>query len=281
MNRAKFMNKKTSFKCQKFFTLINDKDIETLINEIEKLLYIEDALVNTKSFNGSYEILNLAGKMFLYLNSCPKEQTNWIRFYKDLISKKSITEIILTLNRLQNIKVNEDMKHVNMIASKTLDYISAKLSLKYTLFKKLTLREYKFGFEPKLTKGSNGELFKYGDLINHPVHIIDKRIAKKSISALIPFCEFGGNMSLVGVKMENFSMPVCSAFEPKVLYDQLCYEIDLEKFRDYDDIVGNQLKKGFVFIMDYNEDRQVTRKTNAGVSILYYKLLDNSLLKRL
>ena len=39
--------------------------------------------------------------------------------------------------------------------------------------------------------------------------------------------------------------------------DQLCYEVDLNKYKNYDNI-EQQLKLGFVFFMDYNEDRQVT-----------------------
>ena len=52
-----------------------------------------------------------------------------------------------------------------------------------------------------------------------------------------------------------FEVPVCNAFEPQLLYDQLCYMMDLEKFRNNDNI-QKQLKEGLVFIMDYNEDRQ-------------------------
>ena len=72
-------------------------------------------------------------------------------------------------------------------------------------------------------------------------------------------------MSSVGVNIEEFSVPVCNAFEESILHDQLCYEIDLEKYRDQDDIVGNQLKKGFAFIMDYNEDRQFIIDSSTGV----------------
>ena len=37
---------------------------------------------------------------------------------------------------------------------------------------------------------------------------------------------------------------------------KICYQIDLEQYRDNLNI-ETQLRKGFVFIMDYNEDRQV------------------------
>ena len=37
--------------------------------------------------------------------------------------------------------------------------------------------------------------------------------------------------------------------------DQLCYEVDLNKFSKKNNI-ENELKLGFHFLMDYNEDRQ-------------------------
>ena len=91
--------------------------------------------------------------------------------------------------------------------------------------------------------------------INHPVHIVS-RDKQMSPSALIPFCEFGGSMSLVGVKIDNFRIPVCNSFQAKILNDQLCYEVDLKKFSDANH-VQEELKIGFSFLLDYNEDRQV------------------------
>ena len=82
-----------------------------------------------------------------------------------------------------------------------------------------------------------------------------------SPSALIPFCDFGGNMSSVGLKIDQFHLPVCNSFQAKILNDQLCYEIDLNKFSNKANI-ERELKLGFNFIMDYNEDKQVTFDTN-------------------
>ena len=92
--------------------------------------------------------------------------------------------------------------------------------------------------------------------INHPVHMITKE-NQWSPSAFIPFCDFGGNMSSMGIKIASFDLPVCNSFQAKILNDQLCYEVDLNKISNKDNI-ENELKTGFVFIMDYNEDRQVT-----------------------
>ena len=63
-------------------------------------------------------------------------------------------------------------------------------------------------------------------------------------------------MSSVGVKIDQFDLPVCNSFQAKILNDQVCYEIDLKKFSKGNN--NNAVVSGFNFIMDYNEDRQVT-----------------------
>merc|ERR1712155_53286 len=68
-------------------------------------------------------------------------------------------------------------------------------------------------------------------IINHPVHIVTKD-HQMSPSAFIPFCDFGGNMSAMGVKIDQFDHRVCNSFKAKILYDQLCYEVDLNTFSD-------------------------------------------------
>ena len=54
-----------------------------------------------------------------------------------------------------------------------------------------------------------------------------------------------------------FDAFVCNSFQAKIQNDQLCYEVDLNKFSNKSN-VEKELKSGFIFIMDYNEDRQVT-----------------------
>ena len=68
-------------------------------------------------------------------------------------------------------------------------------------------------------------------------------------------------MSSVGVPYDQFDVPVCNSFQAKILNDQLCYEVDLNKFSDKNNI-EKELKLGFNFLMDYNEDRQVTFDLN-------------------
>ena len=63
-------------------------------------------------------------------------------------------------------------------------------------------------------------------------------------------------MSITGVKLEQFSLPVCQAFKRKILNDQLCYEIDLTEYKQY--LTHEVLKKGFSFVVDLNDNRKTS-----------------------
>ena len=56
-------------------------------------------------------------------------------------------------------------------------------------------------------------------------------------------------------RIEHLQLPVCNSFQAKILNDQLCYEVDLNDFSENKE---HELQSGFVFIMDYNEDKQVS-----------------------
>ena len=59
----------------------------------------------------------------------------------------------------------------------------------------------------------------------------------------------------MGRQIIGFHDPVCDSFEAKVRNDQLCYEVDLEKYKDKHKI-KEQLKSGLVLLLDYNLERQ-------------------------
>ena len=68
----------------------------------------------------------------------------------------------------------------------------------------------------------------------------------------------------MGLKIEPYELPVCNSFEATILNDQLCYEVDLDKFKSTDNI-ENDLKSGLVLFLDYNEDRQVELQENVKI----------------
>ena len=106
-------------------------------------------------------------------------------------------------------------------------------------------------------------------LVNHPVHLIDT-YGKMSPTAFIPFCSFGGDMLVVGAENENYAYPLCNSFKPKVRNDQLCYETDLESLKDPDKIM-KQLKHGLVLILDYNDERQMSKENDGKKYVKEYE----------
>ena len=100
-------------------------------------------------------------------------------------------------------------------------------------------------------------------MTKHPVHFVTKE-GKLSPSAFIPFCEFGGNMSAIGTTIDNFNVPVCNSFQSRIKNNQLCYQVDLNKMSNkIQDDMKKKMDLGFAFIMDYNEDRQVSSNRTA------------------
>ena len=77
-----------------------------------------------------------------------------------------------------------------------------------------------------------------------------------SPSTFIPFCAFGKNMTSIGFRKKGFDLPICTGFQSVILNDQLCYEVDLEKYKNRNNL-KDDLETGLAFFMDYNEDRQV------------------------
>ena len=75
---------------------------------------------------------------------------------------------------------------------------------------------------------------------------------ENSPTALIPFCEFGGNVSAMGVKIDQLDVPVCNSFKAKIVKDQLCYEVDPNNFKHNIALNGELSLSLFI---DFNEDR--------------------------
>ena len=87
------------------------------------------------------------------------------------------------------------------------------------------------------------------------MHILTKD-GKFSRSSFIPFCSFGDE--LIGSEIDGFDLKVCNIFKPKLYYDQLCYETDLQELKDSNNSnLMNQLESGLTLVLDYNEERQI------------------------
>ena len=89
-------------------------------------------------------------------------------------------------------------------------------------------------------------------LINHPVHITGNMIS----SAFIPFCSFGLSMVIFGEELSDFLVPVCRLFREKIINGQVCYEADLNQYRDRVNWKG-ALSSGLSLIIDTNDEYDV------------------------
>ena len=65
---------------------------------------------------------------------------------------------------------------------------------------------------------------------------------------------------MMGMMIDEFNVPVCDSFQAKILNDQLCYEIDLNKFKS--NFSAQILKKGITFFVDNSEDKQYSWGSN-------------------
>ena len=88
-------------------------------------------------------------------------------------------------------------------------------------------------------------------------HIYEEDYSTKT--AMIPFCEFGGNMSVMGVKIDQFDDPVCNSFRPKIVMDQLCYQVDPNEYKNKIDLQGDFTLSLFI---NYNEDKEMALENN-------------------
>ena len=89
-------------------------------------------------------------------------------------------------------------------------------------------------------------------LINHPVHITGNMIS----SAFIPFCSFGLSMVIFGEELSDFPVPVCRLFREKIVNGQVCYEADLNQYRDRVNW-KEALSSGLSLIIDTNDEYDV------------------------
>ena len=64
-------------------------------------------------------------------------------------------------------------------------------------------------------------------------------------------------MDVLGREIGNFSWPVCTSFEKRILGNQLCYQIDVNKFKDNITKSANLKKIGLSLLVDVNAEYDI------------------------
>ena len=106
---------------------------------------------------------------------------------------------------------------------------------------------------------SNNTLQTVHNYVSHPVHIFDENDSL-SPSAFIPFCQIGVGNSYIGKKNNQFRFPVCSRFKRKLLFNQLCYEIDMDNLKKSSQVTSEDLSVGLTMLIDLNHERHFSKK---------------------
>ena len=81
----------------------------------------------------------------------------------------------------------------------------------------------------------------------HPPHLIDSS-GSLTPAALIPFCAYQTNMTLLGQTRQDLPFPVCDQFQPTMLEGQRCYVLDLNSISNKESKAG--LKNGLLLLLD-------------------------------
>ena len=264
--RKSFLLKYTEPDCQVYKTLLSDSNINDNIKNLAENLNLNTT--STPNDKVSDVALQTGGEMFTFLNFCPPKHL--VSFLAHLFSTGTPKDVILAMSSIKMLSQNAAKLATVSIFSKVMSSFS--------------LEQYEE--IQTITKGKcfNGETFskcvKAKDLIsnqkgkvsenksqfhmtNHPVHIHEDGALNPT--ALIPFCEFGGSMSTLGVKIDQMDIPVCNTFRPKVIQDQLCYTFDLNEFRDKIRL-NNPLSLSL--FLSYNEDRQMEDVTSGKLFVI-------------
>ena len=227
--------------------MIKDSIVGDRLDLIEARLGVEtrDEVLQTVT---SASLLT-AAEIYTHLVYCSIRTRikSWMSLYPRLLREHSAKTIIMSLARIANRVTQLDNQFEYLIAQRML----------MKVWEVLQLPE----FTPDIAYEDEQSL----EMMNHPVHLIDGE-GKLLPSALIPFCDFGGDMSWIGKKIEEFDLPVCNSFRRSLLKGQLCYELDVNQTTEQQ-FSGDQLRMGLTLLMDNNEDRMISDKNNTGQSL--------------
>ena len=74
-------------------------------------------------------------------------------------------------------------------------------------------------------------------------------------AALIPFCAYQTNMTLLGQTRQDLPFTVCSQFKPTVLEGQLCYSLDMSNIKTTKSKAGTN-SAGLLFLLDQGSAKE-------------------------
>ena len=103
------------------------------------------------------------------------------------------------------------------------------------------------------------------ELALHPFHLTPDKEGNLPPSALVPFCSYQGQSSLLGKELpEMDNMTVCDKFQPTIFEGQLCHTLDIATLVDFPSKSGKS--NGLRLLLDPNPYHLNQPDTNTGRS---------------
>ena len=260
--RMEMLSRPDDIECQERTQLLSDDLLRDTNDKIEERLNMNTSYIPLADINE--ETLEMSGRYFTYLNFCFPKSSKILKFFEDLFIKASVKEILMGLSSILTTTRNAEKEVALKIWNKFGKYFDLSYNkIDIPSSRKNGSESIPYGIR---TSDDNLEFGKVTELIklsNHPVHIQDED-GMLSPTALIPFCSFADNFSVMGVRIDKFEVPVCKSFAAKIVRGQICYTVDPNKFKTNIN-PKNDLLYLSLFI-DYNEDREVLITNDSGLS---------------
>ena len=95
------------------------------VESVQQYLHVKSS--DDVSEQMTNKTLEIAAKMFWYLNSCTKESKPWVQFYTNLFQNSPPDQIVLSLNRI----LKKDNKKFGAIAMTLFQNLTSVLNLNY------------------------------------------------------------------------------------------------------------------------------------------------------
>ena len=260
--RMELLSRPDDIECQESTQILSDDLLKKNNDKIEERLNMNTSYIPLA--NITEETLQMSGRYFTYLNFCFPKSSKILKYFEDIFIKASVKEILMGLSSILKTTRNAEKE----VALKMWNEFGKCFDLSNNKIHIPNSRENSSESIPNENKTSddNLEFEKVTELLklsNHPVHIQDED-GMLSPTALIPFCSFADNFSVMGVKIDKFEVPVCKSFAAKIVRGQICYTVDPNKFKTNIN-PKNDLLYLSLFI-DYNEDREVLITNDSELS---------------
>ena len=133
--RKKYLSHNDDPECDTLIHRITKDDINTNIDNVEENLTTNSTDYDYYDENITEDILQSGAEMFTYLNFCPPKKL--IKFYKELLLKRSTKDIILAMTNIMKTRRNAEKSSAIIIWRKIYEKLR---NLKYRIIDSVTLR---------------------------------------------------------------------------------------------------------------------------------------------